>query len=63
MRQKGGLVGVDEEMDPREAILRHAGKEDEISRLTAAYAQTQPKPIYAEASDDDDGGSEGGGGE
>jgi hypothetical protein len=60
MRQRGGLVGVEEEMDPREAILRHAGKEDDISRLTAAYAKTQPKPIYAEPSDDEDGEDGGG---
>jgi hypothetical protein len=54
MRQRGGLVGVDDEMDPREAILRHGGKEDEISQLTAAYNKTQPKPIFAEASDEED---------
>jgi hypothetical protein len=61
LRQKGGLVGVEDEMDPREAILRHAGKQDDISRLTAAYAKTQPKPIYAEASDDEEGEGDGGG--
>lgn len=61
LRKEGGLVGVDEEMDPRESILRHAGKEDEVSLLTKAYAKTQPKPIYAEPSDDEDegGGEEG----
>ncbi|GBF89454.1 hypothetical protein Rsub_02026 [Raphidocelis subcapitata] len=59
LRQKGGLVGGEEEMDPREAILRHAGKEDEISMLTAAYAKTQPAPIYAEPSDDEEDGEDG----
>lgn len=63
LRQKGGLVGVEEEMDPREAILRHAGKEDEISRLTAAYQKTQPQPIFAEPSDEEEEGEEGGEGQ
>ena len=54
----GGLVGVDEEMDPREAILRHGGKEDVISKLTAAYAKTQPKPIFAEPSEEEKDGAE-----
>jgi hypothetical protein len=62
LRQKGGLVGGEEEMDPREAILRHAGKQDEISLLTSAYAKTQPAPIYADASEDEeDEGEEGAG--
>ena len=56
----GGLVGAAEEMDARESILRHAGKEDEISRLTAAYAKTQPAPIFAEPSEDEDDEEEGG---
>ncbi|KAI8469749.1 MAG: WD40-repeat-containing domain protein [Monoraphidium minutum] len=61
LRRGGGLVGVEEELDPRESILRHAGKEDVISHLTAAYEKTQPKPIFAEPSDDEDGDGEGGG--
>lgn len=59
MRQKGGLKSVEDEMDARAAILRHAGKQDEISQLTAAYAKTQPVPIYADPSDDEGEGEEG----
>lgn len=33
--------------DVRAAMLRHAGRQDDsIGRLTAAYAKTQPKPIF-----------------
>eukprot|EP00879_Flechtneria_rotunda_P007172 GHRR01007527.1.p1 GENE.GHRR01007527.1~~GHRR01007527.1.p1 ORF type:complete len:743 (+),score=231.29 GHRR01007527.1:361-2589(+) len=48
LKTRGKLVSVDAELDPREAILRHADKVDEVSHLTAAYAKTQPKPIFAE---------------
>lgn len=42
-------------MDPREALLRHADKTDDaISRLTAAYAKTQPTPVFAEPEPDED---------
>lgn len=54
LKKHGQLVSTDQEMDPREAILRHAEKEDEISRLTAAYAKTQPKPIFAEPEVDEE---------
>jgi len=53
MRTRGGLVGVDEEMDPREAILRHGNKDDQICQLTAAYHKTQPVPIFAEESEEE----------
>ncbi|KAF6259467.1 WD40 repeat-like protein [Scenedesmus sp. NREL 46B-D3] len=49
LKTRGKLQSVDTEMDPREAILRHANtKDDQISMLTAAYAKTQPKPVFAE---------------
>lgn len=48
LKTRGKLVSVDSEMDPREAILRHADKDDDISMLTAAYAKTQPTPVFAE---------------
>jgi hypothetical protein len=54
LKQRGKLVGTEEELDPREAILRHAGKEDEISQLTAAYRKTQPKPIFADPDPEED---------
>ena len=37
---------MDETKDPREALLKHADKVDEFSSYTAAYAATQPKPIF-----------------
>lgn len=49
---KGKMVSVEDEPDPREAILRHADKKDVFSLYTAAYRKTQPKPIFAESSDD-----------
>lgn len=61
MKQRGMLQSVAEEMDPREAILRHGDKaDDEFGLLTAAYAKTQPKPIFAEPEEDEDEGGGGG---
>lgn len=48
------MVSVEDETDPREAILRHANKKDAFSLYTAAYRKTQPKPIFAEVSEDED---------
>jgi hypothetical protein len=45
---------VDETEDPRQALLKHADKKDEFSLFTKAYAQTQPKPIFAEEEKDED---------
>jgi hypothetical protein len=54
LKTRGKLVAVEEELDPREAILRHGNKEDAISQLTEAYRKTQPKPIFAEPDPDED---------
>lgn len=55
LKTRGKLQNVDSEMDPREAILRHANtKDDQISMLTAAYAKTQPKPVFAEPEPEDE---------
>ena len=54
LKQRGKLVSVHEELDPREAILRHADKDDDISALTAAYKKTQPKPIYADPDEEEE---------
>jgi hypothetical protein len=60
LKTRGKLVSTDAELDPREAILRHEGKQDDISHLTSAYAKTQPQPIFAEeepgSSDEEDAG-------
>jgi hypothetical protein len=56
-----GKLIAPENIDPREAILRHADKKDIFSTFTAAYAATQPKPIYAQSDDEEeDEGEEGG---
>lgn len=54
-RTQGKLIAPNLDMDPREAILRHADKKDVFSSFTNAYAATQPKPIFAQ---DDEGGEE-----
>ena len=50
---KGKLIAVDESQDPREALLKHADKDDEFSSFTAAYAKTQPKPIFAQEEEEE----------
>jgi hypothetical protein len=54
LKTRGKLISTDAEMDAREAILRHGDKDDEMSALTAAYAKTQPRPIYAQPEPEDD---------
>ena len=57
MKHQGQLKNPGEE-DVRASILRHAGKEDEMSLFTKAYATTQPQKIYAkeEEEEEEDGG-------
>ena len=40
--------------DPREALLKYAGKEKEDPMFTGAWKETQPKTIYAQISDDEE---------
>jgi WD repeat-containing protein 70 len=47
-----GMLKNPAEEDVRASILRHAGKEDEFSAFTAAYAKTQPQRIYATGGSD-----------
>ena len=42
--------------DPREALLRYEDKAKNDTMFTNAWKETQPKTIYAEASDDEDDG-------
>lgn len=51
---QGGLVAPNMDMDPREAILRHADKKDVFSSFTSAYADTQPKPIFAQEEEEEE---------
>lgn len=46
---------LDDSMDPREAILRHAKEAAENPYwVDKAYKETQPKPIFQKADDDSD---------
>ena len=47
-----------ENEDIRAQILRHEGKTDQFNKFTAAYAETAPKPIYAESDNEEEGGQE-----
>ena len=47
-----------ENEDIRAQILRHEGKTDQFSKFTAAYAETAPKPIYAESDNEEEVGHE-----
>lgn len=41
--------------DPREAILKHADAAAQDPKFIApAYAQTQPKPVFAKSDSEDD---------
>jgi WD40 repeat protein len=46
------------EEDPREALLKYADKAEREPMFTNAWKVTQPKTIYAEASDEEDAGPE-----
>jgi len=46
------------EEDPREALLKYAEKADKDPIFTNAWKKTQPKTIYANASDSEDDGPE-----
>lgn len=46
---------IDDSIDPREAILRHAKEAEENPYwVTPAYGATQPKPVFAQENKDDD---------
>jgi hypothetical protein len=50
-----GLMHNPKEEDVRAAILRHAGTADkEFADYTAAYAKTQPKPIFAQDEEEEE---------
>lgn len=46
--EKGGMKKLEEQIDPREAILRHKDADKEFAAWTKAYAKTQPKKQFAE---------------
>lgn len=53
LKNQGQLKNPAEE-DVRASILRHAGKEDEFSRFTSAYKETQPERLYAKEDEEDE---------
>ena len=50
--EKTGMKRLDDQMDPREAILRHKTAEQDFSEWTKAYAKTQPKKQFSEVDQD-----------
>uniref|UniRef100_A0A061QZ94 Wd repeat-containing protein 70-like n=1 Tax=Tetraselmis sp. GSL018 TaxID=582737 RepID=A0A061QZ94_9CHLO len=53
--KQAGNKRPDQEEDPRESILRHAGEAETEPRIFgSAYGETQPKPIFADVSDDEE---------
>ena len=53
LMEKQGLKMLKDQMDPREAILRHKDAGKELAPWTAAYAKTQPERIFAEPEEDE----------
>ena len=52
-----GVKSKPDDIDPREALLRHAKEAAENPYwVSPAYSATQPKPIFAEIPKDDDDG-------
>lgn len=54
--QQGGLIKETwMEEDPREAILKYADAAEKDPKFIApAYAQTQPKPVFAKSDSEDE---------
>lgn len=46
--EKGGMKKLEDQMDPREAILRHKTANEDFAEWTKAYAKTQPTKQFAE---------------
>lgn len=46
--EKGGMKRLDDQIDAREAILRHKDADKEFAAWTKAYAKTQPTKQFAE---------------
>ena len=53
--EKGGMKKLDEQIDPREAILRHKDADKEFAAWTKAYAKTQPTKQFAEPDAEEEG--------
>ena len=59
-RNLGVRSKIDDSIDPREAILRHAKEAAENPYwVSPAYAATQPKPVFAPENKEDDEDNDG----
>jgi hypothetical protein len=60
--ERGGMQRLEDQVDPREAFLRHAGTaEKDLAAWTKAYEKTQPTRQFAEPDEDEEeGGGRGG---
>lgn len=45
--ERGGMKRLEEQMDPREAFLRHTTADKDLAEWTKAYAKTQPNKQFA----------------
>lgn len=53
--EKGGMQKLEEQIDPREAFLRHKSAENDMKAWTKAYAKTQPQKQFADPDEENDG--------
>jgi WD repeat-containing protein 70 len=53
--EKGGMKRLEDQMDPREAFLRHKTAEADLAAWTKAYAKTQPTKQFATEEDEQQG--------
>ena len=52
--EQGGMKRLEDQMDPREAFLRHKDAAD-LKRWTAAYDETQPDKQFAAPDEEEEG--------
>eukprot|EP01024_Parvocaulis_polyphysoides_P002925 TRINITY_DN108374_c0_g1_i1.p1 TRINITY_DN108374_c0_g1~~TRINITY_DN108374_c0_g1_i1.p1 ORF type:complete len:108 (+),score=23.11 TRINITY_DN108374_c0_g1_i1:39-326(+) len=58
LKKRGEFVAVREQMDPREALLRHEEKNPSLDAYTSAYKETQPEIILQPEEEDENSSNE-----
>lgn len=53
--EKGGMQKLEQQIDPREAFLRHKDADAQESLYTSAYRKTQPTKQFAEEEEEEGG--------
>lgn len=53
LMDKGGMKQLKDQMDPREAILRHKTAEGDMSEWMKAYSKTQPKRLFEDPQEEE----------